>query len=113
MCLGVPGKVIDVRDERGTTMATVDFGGVHKDVCLAYTPEAQVGDYTVIHAGFAITLLDEESALQTLALFDEIGLLEEELGIPDEISIVDPRTREMTARARKTAAPSEVTEVLK
>lgn len=110
MCLGVPGKVIDVREERGTTMATVDFGGVHKDVCLAYTPDAAVGDYTVIHAGFAITLLDEESALQTLALFDEIGLLEEELGVPDEISIVDPRTKQMTAEARAAVGPSEVLE---
>lgn len=96
MCLGVPGKVIDIREERGTSMATVDFGGVHKDVCLAYTPEAAIGDYTVIHAGFAITLLDEESALQTLALFDEIGLLEEELGVPEELSIVDRRTRSTT-----------------
>ena len=89
MCLGVPGKVTEIRDERGTRMATVDFGGVTKDVCLAYVPEAQIGEYTVIHAGFAITMLDEESALQTLALFEEIGLLEEELGIPEEISIVD------------------------
>ena len=113
MCLGVPGKVIDVREERGTTMATVDFGGVHKDVCLAYTPEAEVGDYAVIHAGFAITLLDEESALQTLALFDEIGLLEEELGVPEESSTVDPRTREMPAEARRAAGPDEVTEALK
>ena len=86
MCLGVPGRVIEIRDERGTRMATVDFGGVRKDVCLAYTPEAAVGDYTVIHAGFAITLLDEQSALETLALFDQIGLLDEELGGPDATS---------------------------
>lgn len=93
MCLGVPGKVVEIREERGTTMATVDFGGVTKDCCLAYVPDAKVGDYTVIHAGFAITMLDEASALQTLKLFEEIGLLEEELGVPDEISIVDRRTR--------------------
>lgn len=80
MCLGVPGKVLDIRDERGTKMATVDFGGVTKDVCLAYTPQAQVGDYTLIHAGFAITMVDEESALTTLELFEQMGLLDEELG---------------------------------
>ena len=81
MCLGVPGKVLDIRDERGTQMATVDFGGVTKDVCLAYTPQAQVGDYTLIHAGFAITMVDEESALKTLELFEQMGLLDEELGL--------------------------------
>jgi hydrogenase expression/formation protein HypC len=80
MCLGVPGKVLEIRDELGTRMATVDFGGVTKDVCLAYVPEAEVGQYTVIHAGFAITMVDEVSALQTLALFERMGTLEEELG---------------------------------
>ncbi len=89
MCLGVPGKVLEVRDERGTPMATVDFGGVTKDVCLAYTPEAEVGDYTLIHAGFAITMVDEESALKTLELFEQMGLLEEELGVPSEGATVD------------------------
>lgn len=89
MCLGVPGKVLDIRDERGTQMATVDFGGVTKNVCLAYVPEAQVGDYTLIHAGFAITMVDEASALKTLELFAELGVLEEELGVPADVAIVD------------------------
>jgi len=89
MCLGVPGKVLEIRDERGTPMATVDFGGVTKDVCLAYTPEAQVGDYTLIHAGFAITMVDEESALKTLELFEQMGLLEEELGVPSDGPTID------------------------
>jgi hydrogenase expression/formation protein HypC len=66
MCLGVPGRVTEVREVHGTTMADVDFGGVTKEVCLAYAPEAVVGDYVIVHAGFAITLLDEESALETL-----------------------------------------------
>ena len=82
MCLGVPGKVTAVREEHGTRMATVDFGGVTRSVCLAYVPDAVVGDYTIVHAGFAITRLDEASALETLALFAELGTLEEELGIP-------------------------------
>jgi hydrogenase expression/formation protein HypC len=80
MCLGVPGRVMEVRDELGTRMATVDFGGVTKSVCLAYVPEVGVGDYTIVHAGFAITRLDEASALETLALFRELGIVDDELG---------------------------------
>ncbi|HEY5142261.1 MAG TPA: HypC/HybG/HupF family hydrogenase formation chaperone [Solirubrobacteraceae bacterium] len=82
MCLGIPGRVTAVREEHGTRMATVDFGGVTKSVCLAYVPEVGVGDYTIVHAGFAITHLDEDSALETLALFEQLGMLEEELGAP-------------------------------
>lgn len=78
MCLGVPGRVEQVWDAGGTRMATVDFGGIRKDVCLAYVPEVDVGDYTVVHVGFAITKLDEESALETLRLFHQIGALEQE-----------------------------------
>jgi len=80
MCLGIPGKVVEVRDERGTRMATVDFGGVTKSVCLAYVPEVGLGDYTIVHAGFAITRLDEASALETLKMFEDLGLLGDELG---------------------------------
>jgi hydrogenase expression/formation protein HypC len=80
MCLGVPGRVLDVREERGTRMATVDFGGVTKDVCLVYVPEAVVADYVIVHAGFAITKLDEASALESLQLFRELGVLDDELG---------------------------------
>ncbi len=61
-------------------MATVEFGGVSKTVCLAYVPEVVDGDYTIVHVGFALTRLDEASALETLALFDSLGLLDEELG---------------------------------
>jgi hydrogenase expression/formation protein HypC len=75
----VPGKVERVWEVEGTRMATVDFGGIRKDVCLAFVPEVEVGDYTVVHVGFAITQLDEQSALQTLRLFQQIGALEQEL----------------------------------
>ena len=85
MCLGVPGKLTAIRDDRGTKMATVDFGGVTKDICLAYVPEAEVGDYTIVHAGFAITLLDEASALETLAMMRDVGLLDDELGVDDSM----------------------------
>ncbi len=61
-------------------MATVDFGGVTKSVCLAYVPQVDVGDYTIVHAGFAITQLGEASALDTLKMMSQLGVLEEELG---------------------------------
>ena len=83
MCLGVPGRVTEVWEESGTRMADVDFGGVHKKVCLAYVPDVVVGDYTIVHVGFALTKLDEKSALETLELFRSVGLLDEELGIGD------------------------------
>ena len=69
-----------VYEERGTTMADVDFGGVRKQVCLAYLPETAVGEYVIVHVGFAIQRLDEKSALDTLAMFEKLGILEEEFG---------------------------------
>jgi hydrogenase expression/formation protein HypC len=80
MCLGIPGRVVSVHDEHGTRMAIVDFGGVTKSVCLVYVPQVAVGDYAIVHAGFAITQLDEASALSTLELMGELGTLAEELG---------------------------------
>ncbi len=81
MCLGIPGKVIEIYETNGTRMGRVDFGGVTKEVCLAYVPEVELGDYTIIHVGFAITRLDEQSAQESLKLFQEMGRLEEELGL--------------------------------
>lgn len=79
MCLGIPGKVIEIYESAGVRMGKVDFDGIVKEVCLAYIPELQVGDYTIVHVGFAITQLDEESALESLKLFRELGAFEEEL----------------------------------
>lgn len=79
MCLGIPGRVIEVYDADGVRMGRVDFAGIIKDVCLAYVPEVEVGDYTIVHVGFAITQLDEESAQESLRLFAELGMVEEEL----------------------------------
>jgi hydrogenase expression/formation protein HypC len=79
MCLGIPGKVIAIWDESGTRMSTVDFGGTTKTVCLAYLPDLQIGEFAIVHAGFAINRLDEESANNTLAMFAELGVLEAEL----------------------------------
>lgn len=81
MCLGIPGRVTKIYETNGVRMGKVDFGGIVKDVCLAYVPEVEVNDYTIVHVGFAITRLDEESAQETLRLFEEIGVLEEELGL--------------------------------
>jgi hydrogenase expression/formation protein HypC len=80
MCLAVPGRIIrlDTRDD--TLMAEVDFGGVRKDVCLEYIPDATIGEYVIVHVGFAIQRLDEASAIRTLENFERMGILEEELG---------------------------------
>jgi hydrogenase expression/formation protein HypC len=80
MCLGVPGRIEEVWDAKGTAMARVDFGGVRKEVCLAYLPDLQVGDYAIVHVGFAISQVDEASAHETLRLFEQIGALDDELG---------------------------------
>lgn len=79
MCLGIPGKVTEIWEESGTRMSTVDFGGTTKKVCLAYLPDLQIGEYTIVHAGFALNRLDEESANNTLRMFAELGFLDEEL----------------------------------
>jgi len=80
MCLAVPGRVASVEERDGTLMAQVDFGSVRREVCLAYTPEVRVGDYVIVHVGFAIQRLDEQAALQTLADFERLGILEREFG---------------------------------
>jgi len=81
MCLAVPGQIIDVREEMGTTMATISFDGIQKDICLAYLPDIEVGDYAIVHVGFAISKIDEESALETLQMFRDLGVLDDELGV--------------------------------
>jgi hydrogenase expression/formation protein HypC len=73
MCLGIPGKVTEIRDEAGLAMGRVDFGGVRKDACLAYLPDIQLGDYVIVHVGFAISRVDEEEALKTLEILATMG----------------------------------------
>lgn len=80
MCLAVPGKVVEIWDQDATRMAKVDFGGVQKTVCLEFVPDLLLGEYTVVHVGFALQRLDEESALETLKLFRELGELDMEFG---------------------------------
>jgi len=80
MCLGVPGRVMETAGLDLDRTARVDFGGVVKDVSLAYLPEVEVGEYVIVHVGFAISRLDEQAALETLRLFEQMGTLRENLG---------------------------------
>lgn len=84
MCLGVPGKITEIYDKDGLKMGKVDFGGIVREACLDFVPEAQIGEYTVIHVGFAISLLSEEEAQKTLEMLREITNLGEELGLYDD-----------------------------
>jgi hydrogenase expression/formation protein HypC len=77
MCLGVPGKVIDVSERDGIRMGTVDFGGITRSACLEYAPEVGVGSFVVIHVGFAISVVDEVEAARSYALLAEMGNLED------------------------------------
>jgi hydrogenase expression/formation protein HypC len=79
MCLAVPGRILDVWEEQGTRMAMVDFDGICKEICLAYLPDLEVGDYAIVHVGFAISKVDEASARETLQMFRELGTLDDEL----------------------------------
>ena len=79
MCLGIPGKVIEIYQANGLRMGRVDFGGVVKETCLEYVPELELGDYTIIHVGFAISRIDEEEARQTLEMLTAIDALSSEL----------------------------------
>ncbi len=80
MCLGVPGRIAELREDPLLRTGTVDFGGVRREVCLACVPEAGLGDYVIVHAGFAISRLDEKEAERTLELLRSMGELERELG---------------------------------
>jgi hydrogenase expression/formation protein HypC len=75
MCLGVPGRVIEIYEKDRLRMGRVDFGGVIKEACLEYVPEVKVGDYTLIHVGFAISQIDEEEARKTLDMLAEMEML--------------------------------------
>lgn len=73
MCLGIPGKILTIEpNPSGMTMGKVSFGGVAKEICLAYTPDAQVGDYVIVHAGFALNTLNEQEAQEVFTLLAEM-----------------------------------------
>lgn len=80
MCLAVPGKIISLtEDDPLARMGTIDFSGIHKDISLAYLPEAQVNDYVIVHAGFAISIIDQEEAQASLKAFQELDDFENSL----------------------------------
>ncbi len=72
MCLGVPGRIIEVQENGFMRMGRVDFGGITREVSLAYVPEAQVGDWVIVHVGFAISRMEEKEAMETLQLLREV-----------------------------------------
>ena len=80
MCLAIPGKIVNIFERDGLKMAKVDYGGIFRETCLEYVPEAKVGEYCVVHVGFAISLLDEAEAMESLELFKQISDIEDELG---------------------------------
>ena len=75
MCLGIPGKLLAVHEQDGLMMGKVEFGGITKDICLAYVPEAQVGDYVLVHVGFAISRIDEQEAQEIFSYIQQIEAL--------------------------------------
>jgi hydrogenase expression/formation protein HypC len=77
MCLGIPGKIVSVSDDAGLHMGKILFGGITREACLEYVPEAASGDYVIVHAGFAISRVDEEEAARTYQLLEEMGQLAE------------------------------------
>jgi hydrogenase expression/formation protein HypC len=79
MCLGIPGKVLEIYNANGMKMGKVDFGGVVKETCLEYLPEIEIGDYTIVHVGFGISQLDEEEAHRTMEMLREMEMLADEL----------------------------------
>jgi hydrogenase expression/formation protein HypC len=93
MCLGIPGKIVEVYETNGLRMGKVDFGGVTREACLEYVPEAGMGDYTIIHVGFAISKISEEEAQETLQILREIADFEEELGMTEDLVIAVGKER--------------------
>ena len=78
MCLGIPGQVTEIYDMEGTLMSKVDFGGVVQEVCVATVPEVKVGQYVLVHAGFALNILSDQEALETIKLFEELEKFNQE-----------------------------------
>lgn len=87
MCLGIPGKVIELYETNGMKMGKVDFGGALREACLEYLPDIQVGDYTIVHVGFGISKVDEQEAMETMEMLREMEML---AGEPPEL--VNPGT---------------------
>ncbi|HTJ22950.1 MAG TPA: HypC/HybG/HupF family hydrogenase formation chaperone [Gemmatimonadaceae bacterium] len=91
MCLGIPGKIIDIRADRGLPMGTIDFGGVRREACLAYVAdEVTMGDYVIVHVGFAISKVDEAEAKRTFEVLRDMSQLEELEWVAEAIPPASP-----------------------
>lgn len=111
MCLAIPGRVEEITTDGIIRMGRVNFGGVVKRVCLDYVPEIAVGDYAIVHVGFAISRIDEESARKTLEVFEQMGVLQEELASEEEVfarAAITPQSPcpDGSCSLETTAAPS-------
>ncbi len=84
MCLAIPGKLVSINTASTPRMGKVSFGGIQKDVCMEWLPEASVGDYVIVHVGFALSKVDEKEALETIRMFKEMGEGLDELDTPPE-----------------------------
>jgi hydrogenase expression/formation protein HypC len=77
MCLGIPGEILEVRDDNGLRVGKVKFAGITREVCLQYVPDANPGEYVVVHVGFAIAKIDQEEALRSYQILEELGQTDE------------------------------------
>ena len=85
MCLAIPGRIVEIFQKQELRMARVQFGGIIREVCLEYVPDAQVGEYVLVHVGFALSRIDEDEAMRTYALLEELDQLTElQSGTPEE-----------------------------
>jgi hydrogenase expression/formation protein HypC len=80
MCLAIPGKIVSSEEENGIRIGRVEFGGISRATCLDLVPEASVGDYVLVHVGFALSRVDREEAERSYAVLEAMGLLQDELG---------------------------------
>ena len=84
MCLAIPGKIAEIQENEGVRTGRVLFGGTARQACLDFVPEARIGDYVMVHVGFAISVVDREQAERTYALLESMGVLSEELSLSPE-----------------------------
>jgi hydrogenase expression/formation protein HypC len=92
MCLAVPGKILETKEENGSRLGRVQFGGITRQVQLDFVPEAEIGDYVIVHVGFALSKVDAEEAERTYQLLEQMGLLEEELGSGQDSGVGSPES---------------------
>jgi hydrogenase expression/formation protein HypC len=94
MCLAIPGKILETKEENGSRLGRVQFGGITRDIQLDFVPEAGVGDYVIVHVGFALSKVNEEEAARTYQLLEEIGMLDAEELAADESATLPESDKE-------------------